>query len=108
VITVFGDTIRWDSTLEGALDLVFGADESEDDDGDDGVPGDLPETDDGRTIDDLLADASARFEEARAALRAGDLAEYQRLFEEAEDLVNRALELLVPSVDAARRGLVAG
>ena len=108
VITVFGDTIEWDDTLEGALDRVFGADESEDDDGDDGAPDDLPETEDGRTIDELLADASVRFEEARAALRAGDLAEYQRLFEEAEDLVNRALELVVPSEEAALRGLVAG
>ncbi|HVR33304.1 MAG TPA: UPF0182 family protein [Acidimicrobiia bacterium] len=106
VITVFGDTIRWDSTLEGALDQVFGAGAAPDPD----EPPDTdepPQTDDG-TIEELLAEASDRFDRARLALRAGDLAEYQRLFEEAEDLVNRALALVDPSLDAGMRGLFAG
>lgn len=104
VITVFGDTIEWDATLEGALDLVFGGEGTQPDEPDDG----LPQTEDGRAIDELLADASERFERARAALRAGDLAEYQRLLEEAEDLVNRAFALVDPDLNAALRGLLAG
>ena len=103
VITVYGDTIRWASTLDGALDQIFGEGSAPDVD-----PDGLPETEDGRTIDELLADASERFDRAREALRNGDLAEYQRLLEEAEDIVDRALGLLVPDVEAALRGLSNG
>ncbi|MDX1448605.1 MAG: UPF0182 family protein, partial [Acidimicrobiia bacterium] len=100
VITVFGDRIRWDETLDGALSQVFGEASEQPDDPD--APS-VPSED---TIERLLADASERFAEARTALRNGDLAEYQRLLEEAEQLVNRALSLLEPDVDALRRVLV--
>lgn len=98
VITVYGDTIRWDSTLDGALAQIFGDEEPPDPD----TPGgELPELPDGSTIDEVLEQAAQKFDQARAALRSGDLAEYQRLFEEAEDLVDRALSTLVPDLDAA-------
>jgi hypothetical protein len=103
VIVVFGDRIRWDSTLDGALDQVFGDAEAPPVD-----PGELPATPDGTTVDELLAEASAKFDEARDALRSGDLAEYQRLFEEAEELVDRALAVLVPDVDAWLRSVDIG
>ena len=45
----------------------------------------------------LLEEAGALFEEARAALTAGDLGEYQSLTEEAEQKVSEALELLAVS-----------
>ncbi|HSJ29286.1 MAG TPA: UPF0182 family protein, partial [Acidimicrobiia bacterium] len=105
VITVFGDRIRWDSTLDGALAQVFG----------ESVPdptppdsGELPEDEEGRSLDELLAAASERFEQARERLRSGDLAGYQRLLEEAEDLVNRALGLLDESLEAALRAGIPG
>jgi uncharacterized protein len=103
VITVFGDRIRWDSTLDGALSLVFGESEATPPDSDG-----LPEDEEGRTLDELLAAASERFEQARERLRNGDLAGYQRLLEEAEDLVNRALGLLDESLEAAIRAGIPG
>ncbi|MFP5330957.1 MAG: UPF0182 family protein [Acidimicrobiia bacterium] len=99
VITVFGDRIRWDDTLDGALAQIFGEASEAPSDPDDP---NLPETPSGETLDELLAAASDRFAEARAALRSGDLAEYQRLLEEAEELVNRALALVDPELDASR------
>jgi len=45
----------------------------------------------------LLEQANTRFEDAEAALQAGDLGEYQSLTEEAQELVRRALELLASS-----------
>jgi len=42
-------------------------------------------------VRDLLSDASDAFDRANDALRSGDLAEYQRLIEEAARLVERAL-----------------
>ena len=108
VITVFGDRVRWGATLDIALAQVFG--ESVDDPDDSGTPptDEPPITDDGRTIDDLLTEASDTFDRARDALRNGDLAEYQRLFERAEELVDRALSLLDPDLEAALRGMFSG
>jgi hypothetical protein len=42
----------------------------------------------------LLEAAESVFDEADAALRAGDLGEYQAKVREAEDLLARALDLL--------------
>ena len=97
VVVVHGDDIEWDDTLDGALAKIFGAadlaapvtDDEPDDPGADADPEDtapLP-----RTVRDLLSDASDAFDRANEALRSGDLAEYQRLIEEAARLVERAL-----------------
>lgn len=71
------------------------------DDGDDGTPPSTttpptttPGQADTRTAAELLADAGELFDEADAALREGDLGEYQRLVREAQQLVARALDLL--------------
>lgn len=94
VVVVFGDTIRWDTTLDGALALVFGEGVG------DVVPGDpVPPGLDG-TIEELLAGAADAFDRANAALRRGDLAEYQRLIEEAERLINQALGEVDPETEA--------
>jgi uncharacterized membrane protein (UPF0182 family) len=45
------------------------------------------------TIQELLDQAAQKFADAEAALTAGDLGEYQRLVGEAQDLVDRALDL---------------
>ncbi len=106
VITVFGDRVRWGATLDIALAQVFG--ESVGDPDVTPPTDEPPTTDDGRTIDDLLTEASETFDRARDALRNGDLAEYQRLFERAEELVDRALSLLDPDLEAALRGMFSG
>jgi uncharacterized membrane protein (UPF0182 family) len=97
VVVVFGNTIRWDDTLDGAFAQVFGepvGDAVPDEDG--GLP-DLAST-----IEQLLSQASDRFDAANQALRIGDLAEYQRLIDEAEQLIKRALEQVEPATDAVR------
>ena len=78
------------------------------DDGDDGTPPSTttpptttPGQADTRTAAELLADAGELFDEADAALREGDLGEYQRLVREAEQLVSRALELLTADEEPA-------
>jgi hypothetical protein len=55
-----------------------------------------PETPDqtDQTPSDLLAQAAEKFAEADAALKAGNLGEYQELVGDAQDLVDQALELL--------------
>ncbi len=94
VVAVFDDQIEWADTLDAALQLVFRGEV-----GGDQTDGDLPPpiTGDG-TVDDLLREASQAFDRANAALRSGDLSEYQRLIEEAQRLVDEALSLLEPSV----------
>ena len=97
VVVVHGDDIEWDDTLDGALAKIFGSADlaapAPDDDVDD--PGAAPDPDEPaplpRTVRDLLSDASDAFDRANEALRSGDLAEYQRLIEEAARLVERAL-----------------
>lgn len=91
VVVVFGNTIRWDDTLDGAFAQVFG----------EPVGGEDPEPDTGPdlvgTIEQLLAQASDSFERANTALRDGDLAEYQRLIGEAERFIEQALSQIEPT-----------
>lgn len=97
VVVVHGDDIEWDDTLDGALAKIFGRADLEtpviEDEPDD--PGADPESEEtaplSRTVRDLLSEASDAFDQANDALRSGDLAEYQRLIEEAARLVERAL-----------------
>jgi uncharacterized membrane protein (UPF0182 family) len=88
VIVVFGDRLEWDDTLDGALAKVFGAPIGGEEPDDETPP---PVSD---SVDELLRAAAAAFERADQALRSGDLAEYQRLVEEARSLVEEAISRL--------------
>jgi uncharacterized protein len=129
VIVAFGNDIVMRPSLALALEALFGVlpETGEDPDFIDGVDDDLPGEptepaeptepgdDDGppttttpppttppgdETAEELLADAESLFEQADAALRDGDLGEYQRLVREARELIGRALELLGSDVVA--------
>lgn len=89
VVAVFDDRIEWADTLDGALRLVFS--------GDVGTSTPVPPITGDGTVDDLLSRAAQAFADAEAALRSGDLAGYQRLVEEARDLVEEALSAIRPS-----------
>ncbi|MDP9495294.1 MAG: hypothetical protein M3P87_08645, partial [Actinomycetota bacterium] len=90
---VYGDQVEWAETLDGALGLVFG--------GEDGGPVEEPTTPDGTTIEQLLDQATAAFEQADTALRAGDLAGYQRSVDEAKRLLEEIRSLVEGAVEAA-------
>ncbi len=97
VVVVHGDDIEWDNTLEGALAKVFGTDddptpEPEDQDQPETPRPEQPTTGD-QTVEQLLSDASEAFDRANQALRSGDLAEYQRLIDQAARLVSQALSV---------------
>ncbi len=88
-IVVFGDRIAMRESLPEALAAVFGdAPVVDDGDGDGEVPG--------GDVESLLVEASAAFERADQALRAGDLATYQDEIRRAEQLVAQLQELLAP------------
>ena len=72
-------------TVEQGLDQLFGLTPTEPT---------TPSEPSGRTVDQLLADAQAKFDDADRALKAGDLAQYQQLEREGRDLVAQALDLL--------------
>lgn len=102
VIVAFGDQVEMRTTLQGALDAVFGdaPDTLEEPGGGSGGNGDGGEGDQGEAegttqeqIDALLNRAEALFAEADAALADNDLGAYQDKIDEARDLVQRALEL---------------
>lgn len=106
VVVVFGDRIEWAPTLPEALAEVFdleapepGPDQpDEPDEPDDGEEPPLP-----GSVQELLDQAAVALEEADAALRAGDLGEYQRLVEEATDLIEQALAAGAADVEAGLR-----
>lgn len=85
VAVVFADRVEWDDSLEGALELVFGPDDGS------GEPPTDPPTG-GGMIEDLIADAQEAFDNAEAALRAGDLASYQSWVEEAQRILDQIAE----------------
>ncbi len=102
VIVAFGDQVEMRSTLQGALDAIFGdaPDTLEEPGGGSGGNGNGGEGDEGEAegttqeqIDTLLNRAEALFAEADAALADNDLGAYQDKIDEARDLVQRALEL---------------
>ena len=94
VVVVHGDDIEWDNTLEGALAKIFGSDDRPAPAPEDREEG-VDETDEqvplSSAVIELLSQASDAFEGANEALVKGDLAEYQRLIDEAARLVQRAL-----------------
>ena len=110
VIAFFESNVAIADTLEQALSQLLGEvpnlDEVVDDDGEIvEVPEDptapIDPNDQTGTVDEraarLLEDANELFEDAEAALAAGDLGEYQSLTEEAQELVSEALQLLAAS-----------
>jgi uncharacterized protein len=92
VIVVYGDQVEWSSTLEGALDLVFG-------DGT-GEPSEPQPTPGGSTAEELLDQAADAFANADTALRDGDLSEYQRWVDEAQRLMEEARNAIAGAVEA--------
>lgn len=98
VAVVYGDQVEWAETLEGALALVFGASDGE---GDGGTVEPPPPTSDGDTVEELLDQAAQAFAAADAALKTGDLAEYQRQVDEANRLIEEARALIAGEVEAA-------
>jgi len=81
------------STVSEALDRIFGRAPAPTEPTEPGEP--TPSGPPGdQTAVELLETAAQRFEDADAALRRGDLGEYQRLVSEAQELVERARELL--------------
>jgi uncharacterized membrane protein (UPF0182 family) len=104
IAVVYADRVEWAESINGALELVFGeADGEQPGDGD----GETPPTGD-QTIEELVAEASEAFGNADAALRRGDLAEYQRWVQEAQQIIAEIQTLLGDSAsdtDALRRVL---
>ena len=87
-----------DTSIQGGLNQLFdlglpepetGPDEPTEPDGTEPPP-DEPVEPGSRTVQELLDDASQAFQDANAALRQGDLAEYERLINQAADLVDEA------------------
>ncbi|MDA3041109.1 MAG: UPF0182 family protein, partial [Actinomycetota bacterium] len=105
VIVAYGRRVVMRDTLQDALRELFGdAPETLEEglDPDELISADDDEPDDIAAIDDLLSAASEAFDDAELALRDGDLAEYQRLVNEAERLVSerpRAAGLTAPETD---------
>ena len=99
IVVASGDEVGFGETVEAAMADLTDTDPAGSNgepstptvDGDSGsstVPGGS------RTVDELLEEADSRFSAAEAALREGDLAGYQRLVEEARDLVAEAADAL--------------
>lgn len=99
VAVVYADRVEWASSLDGALELVFGSVE----DGEVVEPPEPTDPDDApdpadpgtvATIDELLAQADSAFTRAEAALRNGDLAAYQDAVNEARRILSEIADLL--------------
>lgn len=97
IAVVYSDRVEWADSIDGALELVFGESTGEVD-GDDTVI--EPPTGD-ETLEELVAEANTAFANANAALRGGDLAEYQRWVEEAERILSEIEALLASTSDAS-------
>ena len=106
VVVVYGDSIEWAPTLDGALAEVFDI-ELDPDDPSAGPDPDDPDEPDGEvlppSVQELLDEAATLLEDAETALRNGDLGEYQRLVEEAAALIEEAREIGGADVEAALR-----
>jgi uncharacterized membrane protein (UPF0182 family) len=97
VAVVYSDRVEWADSLDGALELVFGAVDGEDgQDGEDGTDGDgeTPQPPVEGTIEELIAQAEDAFANAEAALRSGDLAAYQQWVDEAQSILEQIADLV--------------
>lgn len=93
VIVTYGERIEWGGSLQSVLATLFGEGTGQEE------PVEPPAEGDATA---LLEQADQAFADAEAALRAGDLAGYQRLVEQARTLVQQALELLNSGTEARR------
>ncbi|HEX4976485.1 MAG TPA: UPF0182 family protein [Nocardioides sp.] len=108
VLVSFGDDVGIGETLTEALDDVLGIT----DPGESIDPGSQPPAEPGDggegqvpdNVRSLLEQAESKFAEAQRALQEGDLAGYQTATEEAQELVQRALELAAQEGGAAGGG----
>jgi uncharacterized membrane protein (UPF0182 family) len=94
VVVAYGDQIVMEPTLEQALVRLFGDLSGTVDPGDEPVDDEEPSDPADEPTDEVvgeLADVVALFEEADAALQAGDLGEYQAKVEEARALLEALL-----------------
>lgn len=99
VIVVHNEDVAMADTLQGALAELFGdAPPTQEDDGE--TP-ETPTEGDAPTVAELLAQADAAFTEADNALRAGDLATYQKKIQEGVALTRRAREQSAPAGDSS-------
>jgi uncharacterized membrane protein (UPF0182 family) len=103
VIVVYGEQIVLRDTLGGALAEIFGADLMPEagpppEDGEQPPP---PSSQLPPEVVDLLEAADEAFGKADAALRSGDLAEYQRQVDIAQGLVQQALRRLEGALDGS-------
>ncbi|MEA1903821.1 MAG: UPF0182 family protein [Actinomycetota bacterium] len=95
VAVVFGNKVRWADSLDGALELVFG-------ESDGGGAGEVePPAPGDANLEELIASANEAFANADAALRAGDLADYQQWVEEAARILGEIEQLVNESTDAS-------
>jgi uncharacterized membrane protein (UPF0182 family) len=93
VAVVYSDRVEWSDSLSGALDLVFGdTGTGGGDGGGDGGPSDEPPIE--GSLEELVAQAEEAFAQADTALRAGDLAGYQRWVDEAQRILDEIAELV--------------
>ncbi|HEX4906018.1 MAG TPA: UPF0182 family protein [Acidimicrobiales bacterium] len=90
VIVSFQGEVALESTLQAGLAKLFGdAPETLEEEG----PTGGEEPSDELTVEELLAQAAAAFDEAQAALDEGDLGTYQEKVDEARGYINQAREL---------------
>lgn len=93
VAVVYSDRVEWANSVDGAMDLVFRDGEGEEgEEPEDG--GDPTEPPAEGTVEALIAEAEDAFANADAALRAGDLAEYQRWVNEAQRILEEIANLV--------------
>ncbi len=97
VAVVYSDRVEWSDTLDGALELVFGAESSPD-------PGGPEPGESDATLEELVEAAEQAFANAETALRSGDLANYQRWVGEAQRLLNEIADLVNPPPNAQGAG----
>lgn len=94
VAVVYSDKVEWADTLDGALEKVFGIGDGEEE---------PVEPSDGlATVEELIAEAEAAFANADTALRAGDLAGYQRWVEEAQRILGEIADILEAEPNASK------
>ena len=96
VAVVFGDRVEWADSLDGALELVFGPADVDVDE-----PVAPPATGDDSTLGELIAEADTAFDNANAALEAGDLAGYQRWVDQAERILQEIAALVDDTTEAS-------
>ena len=90
VVVSYNGNIKMEESLDAALAAIFGG-VVQPDPGDGELPSDVAE---------LVSSALQALEDADAALRAGDLAQYQAKVDEAARLLSRAEELAAEAVGA--------